>query len=55
MIRGPFSGRDVVKVMVNSGIYEWCTRMATTQSYAGSRQTTTIRMHERFRFNYMTN
>lgn len=23
MSRGPFSGRDVVKVMVNSGIYEW--------------------------------
>ncbi len=23
MTCGPFSGRDVVKVMVNSGIYEW--------------------------------
>jgi predicted RNA binding protein YcfA (HicA-like mRNA interferase family) len=23
MTRGTFSGRDVVKVMVNSGIYEW--------------------------------
>lgn len=23
MSRGTFSGRDVVKVMVNSGIYEW--------------------------------
>jgi predicted RNase H-like HicB family nuclease len=23
MPRGPFSGRDIVKVMVNSGIYEW--------------------------------
>ncbi|QLH79003.1 type II toxin-antitoxin system HicA family toxin [Halosimplex rubrum] len=23
MTRGPFSGREVVKVMVNSGIYEW--------------------------------
>jgi predicted RNA binding protein YcfA (HicA-like mRNA interferase family) len=23
MARGTFSGRDVVKVMVNSGIYEW--------------------------------
>jgi predicted RNA binding protein YcfA (HicA-like mRNA interferase family) len=23
MSRGPFSGRDIVKVMVNSGIYEW--------------------------------
>lgn len=23
MSRGPFSGEEVVKVMVNSGIYEW--------------------------------
>jgi len=23
MARGPFSGRDIVKVMVNRGIYEW--------------------------------
>lgn len=23
MSRGPFSGRDVVKVMVNSGIFRW--------------------------------
>jgi len=23
MGRGPFSGREIVKVMVNSGIYEW--------------------------------
>jgi predicted RNA binding protein YcfA (HicA-like mRNA interferase family) len=23
MTRGPFSGREVVKVMVDSGIYEW--------------------------------
>lgn len=23
MSRGPFSGREVVKVMLNSGIYEW--------------------------------
>lgn len=23
MSQGPFSGEDVVKVMVNSGIYEW--------------------------------
>ena len=23
MTHGPFSGREIVKVMVNSGIYEW--------------------------------
>jgi predicted RNA binding protein YcfA (HicA-like mRNA interferase family) len=23
MSRGPFSGREIVKVMVNSGIFEW--------------------------------
>ena len=46
MARGTFSGRDVVKVMVNSGIYEWV--RTTTQSSGGSHLHTTTQTHEQF-------